>query len=67
MLSSSVLPGHQVPTPMKLPPLGLTVGTVLRNRGPNWELVRTASIVERAVGQFYTEASLGLTCGLLEG
>ena len=30
MLSSSFLPGHHVPTPMKLPPLGLTVDPMIR-------------------------------------
>jgi hypothetical protein len=37
MLSSSFLPGHQVPTPMKLPPLGLTVGIMVRKGGKNGE------------------------------
>ena len=35
MLSSSFLPGHQVPTPMRLPPLGLTVGLAIRKGGSN--------------------------------
>ena len=67
MLSSSFLPGHQVPTPMKLPPLGLTVGLIIRKGGWNGEVVPTASIVDRVLGQCDTEGNLGPTHGLLEG
>jgi len=51
MLSSSFLPGHQAPTPMRLPPLGLTVCSIISKGGSNEEVIPTASIVDGAVGQ----------------
>lgn len=52
MLSSSFLPGHQAPTPIKLPPLGLTVGPMIRKNAQKGEVVPTASIVVGALGQY---------------
>jgi len=52
---------------MKLPPLGLTVGLIIRKGGWNGEVVPTASIVDRVLGQCDTEGNLGPTHGLLEG